>query len=359
MIRATVDLSRINVNYTCLSNGKDAYAVVKSDAYGHGLLAVSRSLLRAGCRRFAVASAAEAHALLARLPECEVLLLSPPPASEMRALYEAGAVFSCGSRAFAERLASLAAGGPPARVHLALNSGMNRLGFSLSPPDFAATLSLLLRILLSPRLSVEGVYTHFAAGRDDPHTARQVKRFFLAASHLFSRRPELLFHAAATANLSLPLPLPQGAHAGVRIGLGLYGYGDARVRPAMSLTAPVIATGLLHRGEAVGYSQTYRARETHETACIACGYADGLPRLSGGSVLRSRNGVKLPILGRVSMNLCTVDARRTRLSVGEPVTLLDFSGKCMRSITEISGCSPYELLLMGRHADRRYIGQKE
>ncbi len=358
MIRATIDLSRINVNYSCLSKDKNDFAVLKADAYGHGLSAVARSLLSAGCRRFAVAAADEAATLRALAPYAEILLLCPPEPCGIPALIDMGVTFACGSLAFAEALAAQASGTRRARVHLALNSGMNRMGFSLAPADFAPTLALLFRILASPRLTVTGVYTHLAEGPASPRTARQCARFSAAARHLFSRRPELLFHMAATPNLTLAALFPSGARTALRIGLGLYGYGDARVSPAMMLEASVLETGLLHRGERIGYGAGTPQKETCETALLSVGYADGLPRLSSGAVLRARNGAPLPILGRVSMNLCSVDARASRLRAGDLVTLLDFGGRCMQSLCAAAGCIPYELLLAGRGARRRYLGQK-
>lgn len=356
MIHATIDLSRINANYSCLSEGKILYPVLKADAYGHGLSRVSESLYRIGARRFAVFSEKEALFLLSRYTDAEVLLLFPAQIAHA-ALFERGAVFPLTSPADAEQLSALAQGTRRrVRVHLALNSGMNRIGFSLCEEDFTLTLAFLEKLLRHPLFSVEGAFSHLGEPPDTPRGTRALCRFFSAASYLASRAPELLFHVAATPSLAFPVP-PELASLRMasRAGLSLYGYGADGVLPAMTLEGRVAEKGLLRCGEVVGYGNAPAALSLTETAVIPVGYADGLPREAAGGFFLDKNGATLPILGRISMNQTVLAVKESHLSVGDPVTLIDRENRIMPALCRASGRIPYEILLAGSRAKRKYL----
>ncbi len=357
MSLATVDLSRINDNYSCLSKGKSLFAVVKSDAYGHGLSRVADTLYAAGARQLAVSDGADALYLAKICPMADILLLVPPPRELLLPLLSAGVILPVADPLFAEAVAVSARGmRRAARVHLVLNSGMSRLGFSLSEADFVTTLSLLLRLLSIPEIHVEGAFTHLAEPPDAPRTQLQLLRFFSAAEELYRRDASLLFHFAATPMLSYRLPpeLPPMRFA-ARVGLSLYGFGTEGVRPAMTVEARVTGRYLIRRGERVGYGDTKPLPVTTETAVVDIGYADGLPRLSEGAFFLDENGSRLPILGRVSMNQTVLAVGDSALSVGDRVTALDPNGIIMSSLVRASGAIPYELLLMGNRMSRRYL----
>ena len=332
------------------------YAVLKADAYGHGLLPVAESLYCIGARRFAVAAEGEALALLSRFPDAEVLLLLPP-LSALSALFERGAVLPLCSTACAERLAALAAGtGRRVHVQLCLNSGMNRLGLSLADDDYTATLAFAEACLRHPLFSVEGVFSHLGEEPDTPRGRLQLRRFFSAAAYLAERRPALVFHVAATPSFAFPPPKELASlRMAARVGLSLYGYGASDVLPAMTLESRVIGKFLLRQGETVGYGNGYTAEKTMETAVIPVGYADGLPRLLPGAFFLDKTGAHLPVLGRVSMNQTVLSAEGRAPSVGDSVTLLDGEGRLMPLLCRASGQIPYEMLLMGSRAKRSYL----
>lgn len=361
MTEAFIDLSRINANYTLLSKRFCAYCVVKSDAYGHGLIPVARSLYGSGARRFAALEGRDALALLSRFRGVEVLLLQPQPDALLSPLVMRGAVFSVSEFSFAERLSKVAARlGKRARCHIALNSGMNRLGMSLSPDDGEMTLHAVSHILRMSPLLVEGVYSHLACRPYDAYTDLQERRFLAAVAEInairarLSLRTPLALHLSATANLSRAPVYPEGVSPRVRVGLSLYGYGAEGVLPAMSLSAPVLGVFVLRRGEGVGYGIEYVATEDTRTAVIGVGYADGLPRLHRGMAFYCGETL-LPVLGRISMNHTVVALpKETELQRGDRVTVFDRDGASLTALCAATDTIPYEVLLMGNRAHRVY-----
>ncbi len=350
MTFAEIDLSRINANYNLLSKHNFVLPVLKSDAYGHGLIPVADSLFAAGARLFAVIDEAEAELLLSHLSEIEVLILGGYQGS-LSSLCRPRAIFSVSSL---DDVARFPLEHRPYRVHVALNTGMNRMGFSLHPNDLAATLTAIECLFGDPRICVTGVYTHFPVSLTDNGFAEMRLRLLSALSYLRARNPAILYHAAATPTLGSTLLPPALPHTAVRVGLALYGYGFAGVSPAMTLTAPIIGRFRVRKGDRIGYGADFTANRDIDTAVLACGYADGLPRLHRGICLyRDR---RFPVLGRVSMNL-TVIGGDGLPPVGERVTVFG-DGYTAADLAADTDRIPYELLLAGRQARRRYVTAK-
>lgn len=351
MTLATIDLSRINANYNLLSKRNFVIPVIKSDAYGHGLSAVADTLFSVGARLFSVFDENEATALLSRLTGAEALILGGyvkglPQALQTRAIY------AISSLADAARIPK---GDVPTRVHVALNTGMNRMGFSLHPDDLDETVTAIQSLLKNSDLRVTGVYTHFPVPPTDPHFPKMKQRFLVAVEHILSLAPDLLVHAAATPTLNGNILPPDLPHTAVRAGLALYGYGTGGVLPAMTVEAPMIGRFRVRKGESIGYGADFITASDIETAALAVGYADGLPRLHTGVCLY--RGRRFPVLGRVSMNL-TVIGGEGLPPVGEYVTLFG-DGYTAYDLARDTHSIPYELLLMGSRARRRYVDGTE
>ena len=351
MTRATIDLSRINANYSLLSKCNFVIPVLKSDAYGHGLFAVADRLFSVGARLFAVFDENEATVLLSRLTSAEALILGGY-ASGLPKLLQARAIYAVSSLWDAARIPTEDA---PTRVHIALNTGMNRMGFSLHPDDLDATLAAIRSLLTDSHLRVTGIYTHLPVPPNDPHFLRMKHRLHVAVARILSLSPDLLVHAAATPTLNGDILPPDLPHTAVRAGLALYGYGTGGVLPAMTVEAPVIGRFRVRKGESIGYGADFTAVSDTETAVVAVGYADGLPRLHHGVCLYK--GRRLPVYGRVSMNL-TVIGGEFLPTVGEYVTLFG-DGYTAHDLARDTHSIPYELLLMGSRAHRRYTNGTE
>ena len=360
MTEATIDLSRINANYNLLSKRYSSYCVLKSDAYGHGLLPVFRSLYRVGARHFALTDAEDACLLLSEKSDVEVLLLQMPPRNTFDALLSLGATFSLSDFASAEELSRRAASRAiRAKCQIAFNTGMNRLGFSLSPDDETATFHAATHLLRLPMLSVRGFYSHLAFLPTEAASRKAKTRFASAVSYLmkhYTEKTPPAVHLYASGGASVPPPTVPFCRPFLRMGLALYGYGAMGVHPAMALYTRVLGGFTLRKGERVGYGGTYRADKDLYTAVLSAGYADGIPRLHNGMTFYAEDGTALSVIGRVSMNHTVVkDSTKTRLRREDRVTLFGADGKTLPSLAERGAKIPYEILLMGSRAVRTYI----
>ena len=284
-------------------------AVVKANAYGHGAVAVARTLLGAGVERLAVATVDEAIELREAGVDAPILVLwgiGPDEAAIVAARNLEPIVYD-------ERAVDLleAAGGREGLrigVHLKVDSGLGRQG---AAPDDAVGLATL--IARSPHLRLAGTMSHLAVpGEDDAYTEVQVLRFarVLDAMRSAGIDPGLV-HVSATGGL---LAGGVAFADAVRPGLALYGLQpawaadhDAGLVPVLSLRARPLRIFDLPAGEAIGYGLRYRAERDTRIATLGIGYGDGWPRAHANNGWVLVHGRRAPIVGAVSMDGLTVD----------------------------------------------------
>lgn len=293
-------------------------AVVKADAYGHGLERVARALADADA--FGVAAIADGVRLRAAGFRQRIVVLSGPdsPADldELRRL-DLDAVIHHDSQ-----LDWLAAdrGTTPVRVWLTVDSGMHRLGFV---PERVAAVHARLVAMSSVAEDVV-LMTHFAASDefDNASTAAQISAFRLATDGLEGSR--------SLSNSAGLLAWPDARGDWTRAGGLLYGLAvvegrtaaDFGFKPAMTLATRLVAVNHVGRGERVGYGATWQAPEDMRLGIAAIGYGDGYPRSAASGTPVLVNGHRAAIAGRVSMDLITLDLRNVPVAaVGDPVVL--------------------------------------
>ncbi|MFP4495603.1 MAG: alanine racemase [Halochromatium sp.] len=320
------------------------WAVIKADAYGHGMGHCAAALEAAD--GFAVARVQEALGLRA-IGIDKPLLVLEGAASEA----ELGAVLSLqveltvhSSRQLDLIRTQLRANPPPRpqRIWLKLDTGMGRLGLQDAE---AVALIERLRTRTSP-LELAGIMTHLANADDPTHpmTAAQceqaralAERFGLPLS--IGNSAGILAHPAARSDW-------------VRPGIMLYGgsplLGQAAaaldLRPAMTLTSQLIAVRELPAGAAIGYGSTYRCPQPMRVGVVAIGYGDGYPRHAPTGTPVLIRGRRAALLGRVSMDMISVDLRQIpAATVGDPVTLWG-QGLPVEEVAEQVGTINYELL---------------
>ena len=289
--------------------GRGVIGVVKANAYGHGAIEVSRTLLRHGIERLAVATLGEGLALRAAGIEAPILILwglgDPEAAAALAADLEPIVYDPAG----VERIERAAAGiGRRASVQLKVDTGLGRQG---SEP--AVAVELALRIVRSRHLQLAGTFSHLAVpGEDEAHTDVQLLRFAQALDAMRSAGADPgLVHVAATGGLLAGV----GAFGdAVRPGLGLYGMvppwaadRDDGLRPILTLKALPLRIFDLPAGEAIGYGLRYRAERATRIATLGIGYGDGWPRAHANNGWALVRGVRRPIVGAVSMDGITVD----------------------------------------------------
>jgi alanine racemase len=293
-------------------------AVVKADAYGHGLERCARAL--AGADAFGVASIADGLRLRAAGHRQRIVVLSGPDAAsdlaEMRRLQLEAVIHH------ESQLAMLEAerGGDPLKVWLNLDTGMHRLGFAAAR---ARELHARLRALPAVDPSIV-LMTHFASSDefDNDLTGQQTQRFFDATKDLTGER--------ALSNSAGLLGWPQARGNWIRAGGLLYGLSvvegktgaDFGFRPAMTLATRLVAINRITRGDRVGYGATWECPGDMDVGIAAIGYGDGYPRSARSGTPVRVGDAPAVVIGRVSMDLLTLDLRNTAAAkVGDEVTL--------------------------------------
>ncbi|WP_028114390.1 alanine racemase [Ferrimonas kyonanensis] len=316
-------------------------AVVKANAYGHGLTTLARWLDQAGVNGFGMARLEEALCLRNEGICARMLLLEGVFSEEDLELAAANnlevAIHDVEQVAMLER----AVLSRPIRIWLKLDTGMHRLG--IQPEQFAAIYQRL-RALTHLQGDINFM-THFAVAdeAENPETARQIALFNQLTRDLPGER--------TLSNSAGALVWPAAHGNWVRTGLALYGGSpmiagrpqDFQLQPVMTMKTAVLAVRELKAGEPVGYGQSWRSGRDTRLAVIAMGYGDGYPRhaVSGTPVLI--NGRRFPLAGRVSMDMMTVDIGDAEVSVGDPVVLWG-RGLPVEEIAECATTIPYELL---------------
>ncbi len=344
---AEIDTAAIRHNFCLLrahaARGRSTpprmIAVVKANAYGHGAALVVPALLQAGCDFFAVATAEEGEQVRALAPRADILVLGYTPPARVMQLLGAGLIQTVFSLDYARALSAAAAPtGMALRIHLKVDGGMHRLGFS--PDDTAG----LLAAAEQPCLAPTGLYTHFPAADTQKEATRCALSRFLACRRALLAKGVCLFaHAAASAAL---LALPETVLDGVRSGISLYGVSPIAtslpLAPAMTLSTSVVQVCRLPAGEPVGYGGTFVTPRDSQIGTIPLGYADGLDRrLSGFSVIWCGNGMRIPvpIVGRICMDQAMVDLTGLPARAGDPIEIF----RDPRAIAERLSTIPYEV----------------
>lgn len=301
-----------------LSPGARVMAVVKADGYGHGLERVARALHDADA--FGVAGIADGQRLRAAGVTQRIVVLSgldePGDLPEMRRL-NLDAVVHCDAQ-----IDAIAADRDlrPLRAWLKIETGMHRLGFA--PGEAAAAYA---RLHALPGVDREiALMTHFANSDvfDDALTSRQIERFDQAVAGLEGER--------SLSNSAAIVGWPAARGDWVRAGGALYGISvvagttgaDFGLRPAMTLATKLIAINRVRKGERIGYAATWEAPEDMQVGVAAIGYGDGYPRHASAGTPVLVEGVHASIVGRVSMDLITIDLRSCpQARIGSQVTL--------------------------------------
>jgi alanine racemase len=313
----TIDLGALRRNVRTLLRvvgGAELWAVVKADGYGHDAPRVAGAALEEGAGAICVATVAEGLGLRAELPEARIVVLGPTDELERVAVARLELVVA---------QPPIPAGVP---VHLKLDTGMGRWGFSELP---------------APTRDVVGLMTHLASADSDPDFTRgQIERFRAATDAL----PGFTRHAANSAGA---LRFPEARFDAVRCGVALYGLSPFGEDPAADGLEPVLSwrsqlaqVKRLAPGESTGYGRRFVAERPTWIGIVPVGYADGFRRdMTGGAVLV--DGERRRVVGTVSMDALAVELPG-ELPVGTAVTLVG-DGLLLEEHARVAGTINYEL----------------
>lgn len=321
---------------------------VKADGYGHGTLPVARAAVAAGAYGVAVATAEEAVKLRDAGFGGSILVMGPLYSlDQYRELAAQGVEIAVVSDHMAAMLPQLRGSGLQVRVHLKIDSGMNRQG--LFPSAVGSFLDSIRGI---GEIDLVGVMTHFSCVSEDPDTIDfQLSRFLPAVEQIRAEWPRAIAHAA---NSAATMCAPHSHLDMVRCGVAVYGLSPWQSDPILEGLEPVLSwksqVALVKRvpaGEGVGYGHTFRPDRPTDVALVPLGYGDGVFRALGnlGEVLI--NGRRYRMAGRVSMDSFGVDVGTDgQVKVGDAVTLIGTDGAERITVEEMShrvGTINYEI----------------
>ena len=327
-------------------------AVVKANAYGHGMPEVATRLLQAGVDCFAVANVGEAARLREIGHDADILLLSPSLPAEMPRAVGLDLDVTLNSVAEAEALERCAASaGRKVRVHVKVDTGMGRAGVWHTEAR-----GLIDFVRAAKHLDWRGLFTHFSEADADTDFTAEQRRIFLAllAEVPADERARLLVHADNSAGLeTFSADSPFNA---VRIGLMQYGLppsagsflASLRPEPVLSFHARVVLVKDLPAGTAVSYNRTKVLTRASRVAIVAVGYGDGVPTAASNRGSFLLRGHRCPILGRVTMDQTIVDVTDVPgVAVGDVATILGAQGADRITVREFcawADCIPWEAL---------------
>ncbi len=337
----TIDLSALAANWRALDRQTEVEtaAVVKADAYGLGIAKIAPVLAQAGVRQFFVALAEEGVALRRALgPGPQISVFSGHMPGDADMIRSADLIPMINS---VDQLLLHVENLPGHPFGLQLDTGMNRLG--MEPAEWSA----LRDIALAQRPTLVTSHLACADEPDHPMNAQQ-----LAAFEEMTAGIDVPRSLAATGGILLG---PDYHFELTRPGVGLYGglpFVDAT--PVISLDVPVIQVRDVLEGETVGYANAYTAKRDIKVATIAAGYADGLIRAMGARATLTHEGIKVPVIGRVSMDLITVDI--SALTTTPASLQLIGRHQSVDTLAGFAGTIGYEILTsLGARYDRVYL----
>jgi alanine racemase len=335
------------------TGGRQVIGVVKADAYGHGAVEVSRTLLGNGADSLAVATQDEAVALRSAGFSCPILMLglTPDDCSDALAEYDLTPVTSSYRNALAISEAAKRAG-VTKEFFAAVDTGMGRIGVLPGPGGVAE----VARMAALPNLKLKGIFAHFASAdeKDKSFALKQISVFddFYDDLKAMGVDPGLRTHANSAAVMELPGALYDAVRPGIML-YGCYPSGEMNkeafpLAPAMSVKARIMHLKRIRPGSSVSYGRKFTAERESLIATLTLGYADGLPRfLSGKGRVLVRGGYA-PLAGNICMDQCMADVTDiANVSVGDEVVFMGAQGG--KSITadeigEKTGTICYETL---------------
>ncbi len=361
---ATIDVGAFNRNIDAvvamLPETSRLMVVLKADAYGHGAIPLAKQCDQR-VAMIAVALLEEALELRSAGIETPLLTFGALSAAQVARAGESSITVGVpGPEALAAAVEASREGARPV-IHLKLDSGMNRMG--AIEDDIASVVSMLHE---NPAVRLEAIYTHLANASNpgDPFTAIQLQRFDGMLQSLREAGVEAPLHHVANSGATVQGIIRAGDF--VRAGLVLFGgepldAGSSRLEPLMRWTTRIVRLKQVEAGEKVGYGTTFETTRTSRIATLPLGYADGYSRTLSGRGQVLINGRRAPLIGRVSMDLVTIDVTDLpNVRTGDEVVLLGRSGEDEISAEELADASDtisYEVFCrVSRRVPRVYVG---
>ncbi len=348
-----------------MGEGVKFLGVVKADAYGHGAVAVSRTLQELGADYLAVSSVDEAMELRSHSITLPILILGHTPREQVATLIELGLTqaVTCHAKAVEYHEEAVKCGGT-LKVHFKVDTGMSRLGYLAHEQWFSTNVDAICDDCALSGLAPEGIFTHFAvADEPDPESAAYTRKQF----DLFRRVVEAVeakrgekFALRHCANSGAVAAYPETYLDMVRPGILLYGATEAAeqlgLQPVMTLKTTVSTIKTYPEGTDVSYGRTYTTGRVTRMGVLPYGYADGLHRvLSNKAQFLTADGL-VPQCGKICMDMCMVDLTDApHVDVGAEIEVFG-KHNSVNALAALAGTIPYELTCaVSRRVPRVYL----
>ncbi len=356
-----IDLGQIQANYQLIDNlvgSAHCAAVVKANAYGLGCVKVAEALRAVGCRHFFVANIDEGIELRAALADVDIYVLNGATHTDCEELTAAQLIPVLNSLSQIHRWSRLAKGKQCAlQAVIHLDTGMNRTGLSASEAE-----KLFCQPWLLENIDVVLVMSHLACAEvvGSTHNEQQLNRFTAYRSRLRRGRASLANSAGVFLGSAYHFNL-------VRCGVGLYGgnpylHQKNPMNAVVNVNAPILQIREVNVGDTVGYGATFEFAAAGKVATVALGYADGFLRSTAGTAYAYIGSTRAPIVGRVSMDLITLDVSLVPESLLAEGTQVEFVGQniTIDQAAQNAGTIAHEFLaLLGDRYRRTYVINQE
>ena len=334
-----------------ISDKTKIMAVVKANAYGHGIIPISKELNKLGIEDFAVATLEEGIILRQNHIKGNILILGYTRFDDIPYVIKYDLIQTIVDYEYAKRLEELKLD-RKIKVHIKINTGMNRIGESYKHID------KLLEIYKMKSLDILGTFTHLSVSdshkvEDIEFTKNQIKSFDDCVQILKENNCNVgILHVQASYGV---LNYPELTYDYVRIGIMMYGNLSSRkdvtklkpdIKPVLSLKARITSIKEINKDEAVGYGRGFIATNNIKIASVAVGYADGYPRNLSNHAKVIINGQIVPVIGRICMDQLMIDiSTLMNVKVGDVVTLIGEDNEILaESIADQTGTISNEIL---------------
>jgi len=338
-----------NVAQICAVIKKPVMAVVKADAYGHGLIKSSHAALLGGAQWLGVALLSEAFEIRKAGIAAPILAWLTPPGADFESAIKNDIDLSISSlQQLQEIYAASLRVGLIARVHLKVDTGMSRAG---ALDEFPEIVSELTRLCDAKEIELIGTWSHLACADEPTHplNAEQLKRFNSALAYM--QDENLNPGICHIANSSAIIGLPDATFDLVRAGLLIYGLSPTNtppknfsLKPAMELRSCLLLVKNIPPGATVGYGATVEVVKETKIGIVAFGYADGLPRSTDGTAYFLHNNLPAHLIGRVSMDQCAIDLGIDSIAKAGDEVIIFGSKPLANELAKAAGTISYEIV---------------
>ena len=317
VVKLNIDNLHHNLNYFKETTQKEVFPVVKANAYGHGDVEIVQALNKMDVKVICVASIDEAKRIVSYTDK-DILIFGYTSLDSIEKDHHPQFIYTWGNDVNYESLTD------PVRFHIEVNTGMNRFGFK----DMDS-----IKKTLKTKHKIEGIYTHFSSSDSSKKETERQLHIFEEIVHNLNFQFEYI-HASNTSGATY---VDSDLLNASRVGLGLYGLIEP-LKPVLSLYGKIVHIDTIHKGETVGYNQTFQSQKTMKFGMVPIGYADGLD-MRQTTLPIYINQKPFPILGKICMDQMMVAVDDT-VRLGDWVEIIG-PNRSIKIIADTIGVIPY------------------